>query len=348
MKFFRHRLMNEASEGEAGGEASTPSESSNNSWGGSSDNDISIEPDFKSTMKDMGLNPDDFGLSDEPEAKEINEATSEEPQGSGEIKEAGQETDEKSLLDIVNSLGATHNDSPVSVASKDELKNLIQMGKDYTVKTQSLSEERKAFETELSSTKTELNSAIDEFNNKTKEFDSKVRDLEAWTFTFKELESADPDLFAEVQRVHQNTQKQFSNPVLNQQMEAQNKRFEEIEQRLASRENKLTLGSFDSEKASMSATEQSMKELGVTVDWALAKQKWAETGLPLKDVVGSIYFENVAKAQASKSKVDTTRAKVAAKPTGAAANSRPGQKVPQISKKLSAFEYAQEFLKQIS
>lgn len=343
MKFLKYRLMNEANEaGETGGTDSGASAA----WGGSADNDVSIEPDANDTMRDLGLDPNDFGFNDEPEAKI--EATSEDPQGSGEEEKAGQATDENALIDLVNSLGAIHNDSPVSVSSKEELKNLVQMGKDYTVKTQALSEERKAYESEVSSTKEELNSAINDFNQQTKAFDDQVKEMQAWTFALKELESKDPDLFSEVQRVYQDTQKQFSNPILDQQLASIRAELAETKKGLSERENKAIVNEFEREKDSMSATEQSMKELGITVDWNLAKQKWASSGLPLKEVVGSIYFENVAKAQASKSKVDTTRAKVQAKPSGVAANSRPGQKVPQISKKLSAFEYAQEYLKQIS
>jgi hypothetical protein len=342
--------MNEAVEGvDAGGnvsEAAAPI----SEWNGSPENDRSIEPDFTDTMKDMGLDPNDFGFKSgfEEEEKETNEAASEEPQGSGEEAKPGLETDENGLLELVNSLGAIHNDSPVSVASKDELKNLIQMGKDYTVKTQSLSEERKAFESDRDLTREELNGAINEFNNQTKAFDEQFKELQSLRFTLKELEQRDPDLFSEFSRVQQDVHKQFSNPILDQQLQEIRAELAETKKGLSVKENKATLAEFDREKSLMSATEQSMKELGVTIDWELAKQEWASTGLPLSKVVGSIYLENVAKAQASKSKVDNTRAKVQAKPTGAASNNRPGSKVPQISKKLSAFEYAQEYLKQIS
>jgi len=303
--------------------------------------DESIEQPANDAFKEFGLDPSKYGIgADEPEV------VKEEPsQGSEEDKAAGQETDEKSVLDRINSLGLIHNEQPLQVSSVDELKNLVQMGKDYTLKTQSLSEERKAWSSEKESTEKELNAAIEEFNTQHRELAPKLQELEQWTFALNQLAEQDPDVFAEVQRAYEVVKKQFSNPVLEKQLASIRAELAETKKGLTSREDKLIVDEFKRDKDAFTATEQSMKELGVNIDWKEVEKQWAATGMPVKSVVGSLYFESLAKAQASKAKVDTVKAKVAARPTGMAGASRPGNKVPQIDKKLSHFEHAQELLK---
>lgn len=330
MNFRKYRLMNEV---DALGNEGASDFSDNRS----------IEPDFRETMKDMGLNASDFGLDqDEPEAP------SEESQGSDELETAGQETDENAWLEKVNSLGAVHGENPIKIETPEQLKEFLQKGQDYTVKTQSLSEERKAFESSRVETEKELNAAIQEFNAKVQENDKQLQELQQWTFTLNKLRDNAPDIHEEITRAYQGVQEQFSNPVLDQQLAAIRAELAETKKGLAQREDKLIVDSFETEKSSLSATEQSLKELGINVDWNEVKKNWAATGMPVKQVMGSLYFESLAKAQASKQKVETTKQKVSARPIGAAGSSRPGVKTPQISRKLSAFEFAQEYLKQIS
>lgn len=325
MKFFRR--MNQADD------------LSTDSGFSSEENDFSdsrqIEPSTSDTMKDLGLDPTKYGLDESHD-----EPPKAESQGSEESQEAGQGTDESAFLEKINALGAIHNDLPVKVESLEDLKNLVQMGKDYTVKTQSLSEERKAWDTEKSSAEKELNGAIEEFNNAQKAYSTQLQEMQQWTFALNQLKTDAPDIFDEVQRAYEGTVRQFSNPVLDQQLAAIRAELAETKKGLSQREDKLIVDSFESDKAAMASTEQSLKELGVNIDWTEVKKQWAATGLPLKSVVGSIYFENVAKAQASKSKVETTKQKVAARPIGAAGNSRPGSKVPAINRKLSYSEQA--------
>lgn len=337
MYFRKYRLMNEASELDGGGDTDAFAESS------FSDNSRSIEPDFHDTMKDMGLNASDFGLDDD-EPETLNE----ESQGSDESQNAGQATDENAWLEKVNSLGAIHGESPIKIETPEQLKEYLQKAQDYTVKTQSLSEERKAFESNKVETEKELNAAIQEFNTKVQENDKQLQELQQWVFTLNKLRDDAPDIHEELVRAHAGTVEKYSNPVIDQQFAAQNKRFEELEKKLISRENEVIIDKFEMEKQALFATEQSLKELGINVDWDKVKNDYFATGLSAKQVMGSIYLDSLTKAQASKQKVETTKQKVSAKPIGAAGSSRPGVKNPQISRKLSAFEYAQEYLKQIS
>jgi DNA repair exonuclease SbcCD ATPase subunit len=260
----KFRLMNEATEIEGGGvsESSVSYEAS--------DDDQLIEPSFNDTVKDLGLDPLKYGL----DASKDEEAPEEvESQGGEEVEGAGQATDESALLERLNTLGAVHNGAPIKVESLDELKNLVQMGKDYTLKTQSLSEERKAFETEKSSAEAELNQAIEEFNNQVATYQNQLQELEQWQFALNQMKETMPDIFEEVQRAYDGTVKQFKNPILDQQLAAIKAELAETKKGLAQREDKMIIDKFEQEKASLAATEQSLKELGVTIDLSQPRRR---------------------------------------------------------------------------
>jgi len=330
MKF---RLMNEASElGESGGTESAISASDAYSHSSKA----SLSDDDNQAFKALGLDPSKYGLDKEVES----DASEEESQGSEETQVAGQATDEKSYLEWVNSLGAVHNENPLKVESSEQIKELLQKGHDYTQKTQSLSEERKAWDSERSNTEKELNSASEEFNKGVQAHQAQLQELQQWTFALKELEQSAPDLFEEVQRVYQGTVKQFSNPVLDQQLAAIRAELAETKKGLSERENKLIVDSFESEMTKLAPLEQSFKELGITINKDEVKKKWAATGLPVEEVIGTIYGVKAMQAQASKAKVNQTQQKVAAKTTGGAGSSRTGTKVKAIDPKLTGLSYA--------
>lgn len=323
--------MNEAGDTDGGGDAGMSSsdafsQSSQQSIG-ENDNDVFAR---------FGLDAQKFGFDKE----ESSDQSGEESQGSDENEEAGQDADEKSFLGLVNSLGLVHNENPFQVGSRDELKNLIQMGRDYTQKTQSLSEERKAFETEKSGAETELNGAIESFNTQVKEFDGKLQELEQWSFTLNNLRETAPDLHEEIQKHFADTQKMYSNPILDQKLKAFQDRLDQTEKSLQQRESKLIVDGFDTEYAKLAPLEQSMKELGIAINKDEVKKQWAATGMAPEQVVGMLYGTKVMQAQASKSKVEQTKAKVSAKPVGSAGSSRTGTKVKTIDPKLKGSAFA--------
>lgn len=330
MKFFRR--MNEASDFSSEGNASASAanvSSSNESIGDNDDN----------VFKSFGLDASKYGLDDSQDETPLAES-----QGSEDSQDASQATDESAFLERINALGAIHNDQPIKIESIDDIKNFLQMGKDYTVKTQSLSEERKAWDTEKSGAEKELNGAIEKFNADMKSYEGQMQEMQQFTFTLNRLKESAPDIYEEVQREYHKTVEQFSNPVLDKQFAEQNRRFEEIEKKLTSREDKLIIDSFDNEYAALAPLEQSLKELGITVNKSEVKNKWAATGLSPEEVVGAMYGKMAMQAQASKSKVQTTQQKIAAKPVGGAGASRPGSKAPAIDSKLTGMAYASALL----
>jgi hypothetical protein len=341
-QFNSHRIMNEAGEADAGAGADASSEGG---FGESQDNSSDLwsdSPSDEDIFKSHGLDLKKYetqavdSKSQEATGQEDSQGSDEEEQG------AGQETDEKSLLDLANSLGAIHGETPIKIESKDQLKNLIQMGHDYTQKTQALSSERKVFDSEKAEAERIYSEQVEAFNQQVSKFDSQLRELQQWQYTLDGLKSASPDLFDEIQRAFAETGKQFENPVINQKIAALEAEVREAKKGLTERENRLILEEFDKQKSSLSSLEQSWKELGVTVDWDQAKKTWAATGLKeLEQVVRAMYGGAVDKARESKAKVATVQKKVAtAKTIGVGGAARPGKQVKAIDPKLSSLQYA--------
>lgn len=340
--------MNEAGEADGGGaDDSAVDFSGDDADYGDNDDDEPVDQTFNSAFENLGLDPKKYGLDGNQD-----ESPGEEGEGLPAAKDDGQDTDESAFLEQLNSLGAIHNELPIKVESREQLKELIQKGQDYTVKTQALSNERKEWDTEKTAAETELNAAISEFNETQKVYGERLQQLQEWDYAIDNIKENAPDVYEEILRAVQETKKQFSNPVINQQMNALRAELAEAKKGLSleredlnQEKNKLIVGSFDTEMNALTATKQSFKELGITIDEAKVKEKWIATGLPVKDVVGMLYYESIAKAQASKSKLATVKQKVNARPAGAAGNSRPGNKVPQIDRKKSYLEQANELFK---
>jgi hypothetical protein len=332
-KFFR--LMNQAAEiqTDSGQSASDAYDYSSTSIMGESDEDV---------FKQFGLDASKYGLDENQE-----EAPKAESQGSEDEQEAAPVTEESAILEQINALGIIHNESPFKVESVDQIKELMQKGQDYTVKTQALSNERKDFESDRDATKAQLNEEIDRHNAEVKGLGQKLQELEQFVFTIEQLRTSAPDIFEEVQRFHKETERQYSNPIINQQLEAiraenaaTRAENEEIKKSLFRRENELIIDSFDSKFAALAPHEQSLKELGIIVNRDAVKEKWAATGLEPEAIVDAMYAKMERQARASKSKVQATTQKVAAKPIGAAGSSRTGSKAPSIDPKLSGLGYA--------
>jgi hypothetical protein len=318
LKHFRI-LMNEAGEAEGGGVGETVAEiSTANEFG---------ETKPEALLKDLGLDPEKYNLSedDQPETPEN--------EGKGEPdseENDAQETEESSFLKMVNSLGAVRDGQPIEISSKEEVKNALQMYKDYTSKTQTLSEERKGFETEKASATQEFETAVKELNASIESHQAQLAELEQWTFALNQLKQEAPDIFEEVQSKYEGVKTQFSNPILEQQLKALRSEFEPLRESLKQRENEMIIKGFESEWEASKHVEQSLKGLGLNVDKEAVKKEWANTGLPVNKVIGALYGEQILKAQASKSKVSDVQKKVASKQTGAASASRPGSRVPDV------------------
>ena len=332
--FLNTRLMNEASEGGDAGASSESGMSAQSAFSASSN--VGIGDNDDDAFKNAGLDPAKYGLgkADPVENQE------EESQGGDEDEEAGQSDDEKSFLKLVNSLGLIHSEKPFEVGNKDELKNLLQMGKDYTLKTQSLSEDRKAFDLDKSQAEEYIQQRVEEVSKSQKDFEQKFQELEQWMFTLDQLKTEAPDIFEEVQRAHSGTQKQYSNPILTKQLAEFKSQLDQVTKGLEQRENKLVLDGFDSEFAKAAHLEQSLKELGITVSKEDVKKEWANTGLGAEQVIGMLYGAKLMQAQASKAKVEQTKQKVNAKPAGGASSSRTGTKGKAIDPKLKGLDFA--------
>lgn len=272
-------------------------------------------------FEDLGIDPAKYGLDlkgkkEEIQSDDAQENTEEQPQ-------------ETSILDAISKLNLVHNDNPIKIESEEDLKRFIQQGVDYTAKTQNLSEERKRWDVERSQAETELNGAIEEFNKAQEAYSQQINELQVWQHTFNRLKVEAPDVFEEVQNAFNQTSNQYKNPIVEQQLKAMQAQLSEAMKGVKQQEYKGVLDEFERDKQSMSSTEQALKDLGITIDWDKVKNEWKETGLPVNKVVGSMYFEQIAKAQASKAKVQSVEKKTAIK-SGVASKARPGKTVPQV------------------
>lgn len=266
---------------------------------------------------ELGLDRSKYGLTKNDEEEVESEEDGEEV--------SADENQENGILEQINALGLIHNDTDLKVESVEQLKSLVQQGFDYTKKTQSLADERKSFEVEKSSAEKELMTAIEEFNKQSEGMSAQLQELELWGHTIERMKSEAPDVFEEVQALFDGTRRQYDNPMFKNQIESLRKEFSETQNSLKQRENQAIVDQFEREKASMSDIEKSMTDLGVKVDWDKVKSEWANTGMDLKKVVGSLYFESIAKAQASKEKVAANKTAATKRPVGTGTSSRPGR-----------------------
>lgn len=273
----------------------------------------------KAVFEDLGIDPTKYGVDLEGKGKE-------EGENDQENTEAPQET---SILDSINALNLIHNDNPIKIDSEDKLKQLIQQGYDYTAKTQNLSEERKRWDTEKVQAETELNSAIEEFNKAQESYSKQLEEMQVWQHTFNALKTNAPDVFEEVQHAFNQTSNQYKNPIIEAQLKAMQTQLQEAMKGVKQQEYKGIVDEFERDKQSMNSTEQALKDLGINVDWDKVKAEWKDTGLPVNKVVGSMYFEQITKAQASKNKVQGTAKKIAVK-SGVGAVAKTGKTVPQV------------------
>jgi hypothetical protein len=275
----------------------------------------------KQIFEELGLDPAKYGINLEGKKEEI--------QTENDQENTEAPTQEMSILDTINKMNLIHNDNPIEIKSEDDLKRFIQQGADYTFKTQNLSEERKKWDVEKGQAEVELNGAIEEFNKAQESYSQQLNELQVWQHTFNALKSEAPDVFEEVQHAFNRTSNQYKNPIVEAQLKAMQAQLSEAMKGVKQQEHKGVLDSFERDKQSMSSTEQVLKDLGINVDWAKVKTEWKETGLPVNKVVGSMYFEQIAKAQASKAKVQGTEKKIAVK-SGVGAAARTGKSTPQV------------------
>lgn len=273
----------------------------------------------KAVFEDLGIDPTKYGVDLEGKGKEL---------GNDE-QENTEVIQEKSILDDINALNLIHNDNPIKIDSEDKLKQLIQQGYDYTAKTQNLSEERKRWDTEKVQAETELNAAIEEFNKAQESYSKQLEEMQVWQHTFNALKTNAPDVFEEVQHAFNQTSNQYKNPIIEAQLKAMQTQLQEAMKGVKQQEYKGIVDEFERDKQSMGSTEQVLKDLGINVDWDKVKAEWKDTGLPVNKVVGSMYFEQIAKAQASKNKVQNTGKKIAVK-SGVGAVAKTGKSVPQV------------------
>lgn len=277
------------------------------------------KPQPKKVVKDTKGQEEDLiqKLLDEQEQGDAIDGGSEPEEGEEE------QSDSDSVLKAVNGLKLVHEGEEFKVSSKEELKSLIQQGRDYTKKTQAVAHEKKEFEALKSKAYEEYNASIAELNKSIEAHQNQLQQYQIWDLALQSIKQDDPDLFDDLVSRSKQASKYFHNPVADAQFRAMNEKIAQLESANKSRESDLIRRQFDAEFGEqMTLVDQLDKELGLKIDKEKVREEWAKTGGSVSKAIGALYWDRIAKLRASKAKVNTVKAQVGK--TGAAGPGRRG------------------------
>ena len=230
-------------------------------------------------------------------------------EASEEDAEQSEESDD--VLEAINALELTHNGEKFKVGSKDELKALVQQGRDYTQKTQVLAQEKKDFEALKEKAYAEYNAAMTELNKATESYQQQLQQYQIWDLTLSNIKQEDPELFEDLVARSKQSSKYFENPVATAQYKALQKEIEELKGQNKAREQDLIRRQFDAEFGEQSTLlAQLDKELGLKVDREKIREEWIKSGAGVERAIGALYGVQIAKLRASKAKVSAVKAQV--------------------------------------
>jgi len=230
-----------------------------------------------------------------------------------------------------------HNGKPVKMSMED-LKSYAQKGFDYTTKTMTLSEERKAIEEEKKKFEEELQNQLKTYEQRRQELDEVVSLKDQWDFYINSLEQSDPDLFEEIKNGFQKTAQHFQNPVLTAQMQKMRELEERYQKDLVERENQQIRTQFQSglDTAKKGEWGQLLDQLGMKLDEAKVRDAWVNSEGSVDDAIKQVYAQDVIKRLQSKSKVSTTKKKASSKKVPTAGTAKSTKPVKETGIKANA------------
>jgi len=228
----------------------------------------------------------------------------------GEKAENGQINNE--LISQLNALGFVHNGQPFELKNAEEIRELVQKGRDYTQKTMAHAEEVKA--------KTE------HFAQLEKQFVEKEQHIETQVYENKIVEDIlldakenDPELFNLIASLYNRKVSEFQRqqPMMKKYDQTINQLKTEIEgikgQRQGDELGKIKQG-FQAEMSDVQTKlAPQFSKLGVGVDWAKVQDAWkadASGSLTVEQAVYAIHGKEIANAYNSYKKLLETKNKV--------------------------------------
>lgn len=318
-----------------------------------------------STGEDLDLSsiiPEDmhaqFGISKEtteqPAKDSVGEEVSEEEgeQSLSEEESSEEESEEfegkdEALDDDEPRFELVHNGEKKTV-TLDEMKELAQKGFDYTKKTQSVGEEKKALEQEMQRFKEESEKTIEDLESRYKEIDDVINLKQQWDFFLDNLENTDPDFFSEIQEKFQETSSAYNNPLIKKQLDVFNQKLTEIEKRGQKYENEAILKAYESEKNNFQESMNSTFEaLGLKPDWNKVESAWKKGAESVERAFYMVHGPDMVKLWNSKQKLSNTK-KVAqrskAPQVGSVSSKKPAGKAAPDTKGLTYQEMTEAIL----
>jgi succinate dehydrogenase flavin-adding protein (antitoxin of CptAB toxin-antitoxin module) len=294
---------------------------------------------FGPAMEALGINPSELDASD----LELGESEAIMDEGTEVVEgDAALEDDEGSEDQADAPKGeekATQEEAPVTEEATEEktakeIQEIEALKAALDAEKSSFMEERQKIETEFVQQYAEKLKAHDEFD--------------AFLTT---LASKDPELFSLLQDEYKEHAKAYSNPVLDQfkkQQEEMARSLSEIKQRFSDEATRIK---YDAELNQVKSTVgKEAESLGVKADWKLVEEVWKDNPkLSLEEAFHAKYGPSMAKAAASKAKVEAVEKKVQSRPvvstsgTVQRSNSRPSTVVP-----TDAFDAVRHFARQFA
>lgn len=263
------------------------------------------------------------------------------------------------LLKFVNELGATHNGLPVTVENKDQLKEYLQKGFDYTKKTMAHSETVKAWEESKAKAEAEWKQKEETFRQVENDLAEVSYENQIAEAVILEMKNTDPDLFEYFKnaytREHTKRQQLANNPVIKEY----GSKLQELNGQLQSLKGEKTKEELNSVKQSWDKDLTTIQtkyapitaKLGVKIDWdKKVKDIWAAdvTGkMTVEQALHAAHGAEIQKAYESHQKMLATKNKASnsmLKRTGASGNASGKQ---QMNTNFKPGEY-NKFLEEAS
>lgn len=285
------------------------------------------------------------GGQSEQEPNQTNEETELSPEEILNQVAEGEENPEQfaDLLKAVNGFGMTKNGAPVTVESRDQLKDLIQKGFDYTYKTQEHAKSVEAKEAEFTQKETALNEREQSLAQQEQSFEQGRNFNHLMLDLLNELSKNDPELYAHLDSLYiqkenvYNAQRPFQKQFEGKINELESK-FKSIETQKQSEELNGIKQSWDKELSEVQTKVAApLSKLGVTVDWNKVKETWtadASNKMTVQQALYAVYGEEIQKAHESHKKLLETKAKTSAKllgRTGVGKGQRGGEETIEAS-----------------
>ena len=276
--------------------------------------------ELESTVDETGAETADGGQNEESEDGQADEATEETPESILDAQDGNSETegDENDILGSINDLGFVHNGLPFEIESMEQLKELVQKGHDYTLKTQGLSDERKSFDTEMQSLKEEFEQEKASFKEEMSSQQDALYNFQVLSNVLGQLQNQDPELFQEIDQLFVQESSRFGQRQNNPEFSKVQGELKEIKEQLASRDKEAETKQDESIRKewetglqeTQTAHAKRLRQLGVKVDWKKVQDAWKadSTGkMTVKSAMLSIYGDNIMKAAEAQRKLLVAR-----------------------------------------